>query len=216
MRKGSSRRGICETARLATGDGFSDQRCLRRVNGIEVIGRLDGHEVVHPKAASAPPASVLPDIGVVGDVAEHLIQGLEAGRIRAGAKLTEEKPVAVLPSPQGHLVQPVSADRRSDDAAVRPRAVRVEILVGLKYVVVQRVFDPSHRASVRADRPQPSAIEAGAGHDDGLLRPGLADRRDGCVGGVAPLVLALLAGFAHQHEHDLVVESLVAISKTPP
>src|SRR5215208_297448 len=99
---------------------------MRRENAplrlVDPVLWLDREDVVAPPGAARPIGQAGSHVRVLLDVAQHIIEGLKAGRIGVDADLTEKKTIAVRFGPLRNRGQALDANGRGDHARMRAAA----------------------------------------------------------------------------------------------
>lgn len=112
------------------------------------------------------PHSPLPHIRVVIHVCQHAFNSLLADRVSTTGILTNHTQLAILLQPLRGGSNPVNADSVIDALIRGTRAVAIEILVHLKYELILRIRQSTHRIAIPGRNPCPSTrIRISLGRD---------------------------------------------------
>lgn len=105
---------------------------------------LHAVHVIGPPGTARPPEPAGPDVGVLLQVGEHVLDGGDALGVGAAGRLAEDAALPVGLEPLGRLGHALAPDRPRHARLRRARPVRVQVLVHLVHELVRGVRQLHH------------------------------------------------------------------------
>jgi hypothetical protein len=159
-----------DEVRLDLGQNVDPRNTSRRLHVVDVVS---------PPRASRPPDPTPPDIAVLRQIRQAVLERGDALRIVARRELADDALLLVVFEPFGSRLQTLLEDGRGHACLGGTAAVGVEVLVHLVDELVLWVLEVDHRCCVAARYPCPSTCPGVAlGCDVLLCCAGSADAVD--------------------------------------
>ena len=179
--------------------------------------RLHGEHVVAPPRPSRPPESPKPDIAVLLQIGEPVLERRDALLVVAGRILANDALLLVVLEPLRGALQALPENGAAHAVGVRARGVRVEVLVHLVDELVLRVLEVDERSRVARRDPRPGAGPRIAFGRDVLLGSARgADAVDGGLVEVEDELLVHVVELVVCVEHHQRVVLVLACDLLPP